>query len=310
MKFRMTAGWPLILISFLCSMACNSDKGNDSDNPPLTTARSEATVTFTSGTVAQNGNTSIHVGNRISLNNIIRTEKNSSLVVQIDDSSVVRLMPESSMKITSPSPENRMLILEKGTILVKVLKLEPKGTFSITSDDVTAVVRGTSFRVMKSGHTTNVSVTDGKIAVFTSGNKDIEHAVIAEPGFTVQADRGKSKTELVLRRSTAAELKETRKIDAVTVLPEKDLSDPKKVNKAGSIIEKEDLRIDTENSFESSVEEKRSMMIRHQSASLEELKHTFNRIDEVTLYSRRVIAGIIISRGMNYEMITPDGHVI
>lgn len=310
MKLHKTAGLFLLLTSILCSMGCNSDKGNDSENPPLTTAHNEATITFTSGKSIQDGSNHIHVGNKISLNDIIRTGKDSSFAIQIDDSSVIRLMPDSSVRIMSPSSKSRILILEKGTILVKVVKLESKRSFEIKSDDITAVVRGTSFRVMKSGHTTNVSVSDGKIAVFTSEKRDTENTIIAEPGFTVQADREKEKTELLLRRSTTAEAREIRKIDAVPVLSENDLSDPKKIKSAGSIIEKEDLRIDKENSFESSVEEKRSAIISHQSASLEELKNAFNRIDEVTLYNNRVITGIIISRGMNYEIITPDGHVI
>lgn len=307
MKLYTTAGLFLLFTAILCSTGCKSDESEDS---PLTTACSDATITFTSGKSVQDGTDNIRVGNKVSLNDIIRTGKESSLAIQVGDSSVIRLMPDSSVRITSPSSKSRILILEKGTILVKVVKLESKRSFEVKSDDVTAAVRGTSFRVTKSGHTTTVSVSDGKIAVFTSGKRDIEHAIIVEPGFTVQADPGKEQTELVLRRSTAAESRETRKIDAVPVLSENDLSDPEKVESTSRAIKKEDQRIDTENSFESSVEGKRSAMISHQSASLEELKNAFNRIDEVTLYNKRVIAGIIISRGMSYEMITPDGHVI
>jgi hypothetical protein len=50
-------------------------------------------------------------------------------------------------------------------------------------------------------------------------------------------------------------------------------------------------------------------LIKEKPKNLEEIKEVFERIDEVSLYSGKVIKGAIISRGENYSILTTGGVV-
>ncbi|MGL4369493.1 MAG: hypothetical protein ACRCUT_07465, partial [Spirochaetota bacterium] len=57
------------------------------------------------------------------------------------------------------------------------------------------------------------------------------------------------------------------------------------------------------------VQEKIAALAAKKNISIEEIKDVYNRIDEITLYNRKVVKGAIISRGTTYQVLTVHGKV-
>ncbi len=304
----------LIILSsiLLCTSACSNDQNDDNGNPPLTTAFNNTAVTYSSGDIIKNGSTVTSgdfTGSNVAINDDIITGRTSSIILQISDYAAVRLMSDSRIRIDSDNSGSPTLTLVNGELLVKVIKLPKDRSFRIKSGNMSAVVRGTSFRVFNGEHAATVSVSEGKVAVYPSGNEqDPSQAIITEPGFTVQVSTTDTKLESLLRRSTIIEENEALRVNAIPILPENEIRNTRALNAVKIRVHEADNQINKESKLINSIDKKRSVIIRRNAGSLAEIKDAFNRIDEITLYNKRTLSGIIISRGSTYGIITPDGR--
>ena len=136
---------------------------------------------------------------------------------------------------------------------------------------------------------------------------------IADEGKTVVVNTSGEQPTVEIREAEKEETEPARRVSEVQLLPD--------LNKAGSgEIDRKRQEIDVIESSKSAVapkptvlqgtkEEKIKQLIAETPKSIEQIKEVFERIDEVSLYSGKVIKGAIITRGMTYSILTTGGVV-
>lgn len=283
------------------------------EEPLATIAGVIPVVTFTLGDVKKikTGITStLAAGEKLAPYDEIVTGKSSLAVIQIKDDSVVRIQENTRLVMETLTDDSKVLNLREGQILAKIVKLDKSKEFSVKTQTVLASVRGTSFRVSQTGSTCTIAVADGKVAVAPADKiADTSSTLIAETGFSVEANKpADAQITTVLRKSTEAENLETKRIESVPIITDADKKSVDELNILFKEVIESDKAIDEELKS-TGANKKQEAIIKKQSGSLTEIKDAFNRLDEITLYNKRVITGIIVSRGSNYQIVTPDGKV-
>ena len=119
----------------------------------------------------------LKVGLNINENDIVKTEKGSTVELQIGDKSLVRVKENSILKIVKlfkdQTAEETKINLDIGKILAKPKDLTEGSSFEIETKSVTAGVRGTEFTVVKTEEgVAKIAVNEGAVSVVK--NIDLE----------------------------------------------------------------------------------------------------------------------------------------
>lgn len=280
-------------------------------------------VTFTYGNLKIN-NQGASVGNRVKENDCLKTSDNSLAVVQISQTAVITLRSNTELKFNNLAVKNDTsqdisLYQNSGSTFHKVIK---KGTaYSVKTPTVTASVRGTSFNVIIGEGSSRVSLLNGKVNVASQVEKLNE--VVLNPGEYVDAAQDKISD---ISRIPADDAEKLTQLDSISAVADADKLTPQKTDTGippvydvipESVKEnllKDDVR---DKPADKTGSEKKGeyipdtkavkALIKKENRTVEDIKTVFNRIDEITLFSGRVIKGAISERGEKYSVITTDG---
>ena len=120
--------------------------------------------------VQYNNISELKVGLNVDESDIIKTEKDSTIELQIGDGSLVRVKENSVLKIVKlfkdQELEETKINLDIGKILAKPKNLTEGSSFEVETRSVTAGVRGTEFIVAKTEEgITKIAVNEGEVKV-------------------------------------------------------------------------------------------------------------------------------------------------
>lgn len=257
-----------------------------------------AEVTFITGTLKIN-NIEASAGNTVVKDDILKTGKKSEATIQITDTAVITLKPETELRfenILRNDDDTRSISMElnEGKTLHNVLK---KGTeYSVKAPTAVASVRGTTFEVSETGLKTYIAVESGTVAVkklsgriknknLTDGQKEGTEEIILTAGQSL---------ELYSAKQSFAEFKKpgARKAPVIKTVSEK--------TKNELIIDRQPDR-----------KKGRKEVIKENTVEITD--ETENKkpqnIDRITLYSGEVFTGTIMERGETYSILTADGII-
>lgn len=257
-----------------------------------------AEVTFITGTLKIN-NIEASAGNTVVKDDILKTGKKSEATIQITDTAVITLKPETELRfenILRNDDDTRSISMElnEGKTLHNVLK---KGTeYSVKAPTAVASVRGTTFEVSETGSKTYIAVESGTVAVkklsgriknknLTDGQKEGTEEIILTAGQSL---------ELYSAKQSFAEFKKpgARKAPVIKTVSEK--------TKNELIIDRQPDR-----------KKGRKEVIKENTVEITD--ETENKkpqnIDRITLYSGEVFTGTIMERGETYSILTADGII-
>jgi len=257
-----------------------------------------AEVTFITGTLKIN-NIEASAGNTVVKDDILKTGKKSEATIQITDTAVITLKPETELRfenILRNDDDTRSISMElnEGKTLHNVLK---KGTeYSVKAPTAVASVRRTTFEVSETGLKTYIAVESGTVAVkklsgriknknLTDGQKEGTEEIILTAGQSL---------ELYSAKQSFAEFKKpgARKAPVIKTVSEK--------TKNELIIDRQPDR-----------KKGRKEVIKENTVEITD--ETENKkpqnIDRITLYSGEVFTGTIMERGETYSILTADGII-
>ena len=228
------------------------------------------------------------LGEELKEGDLVVTGASSFVVFSLGETATVRIQPESSVTLSGiADTANIEMGLEKGGVLNRVNRLSKGATYKIFTPTVVASVRGTVFSAYYEKDTNTIAVKNGRVDVsmknraedvaISDGNTAvIKDAVFERPIDSVEA--------IVLENMTS--LPSVIRIDDTEMsgnLNQEIIEKDKEVNRKleGKIIPK----------------------------TLGEIKEKYQRIDEIILYSGKVVRGVIIERGAYYKVLTTSGYV-
>ena len=134
-----------------------------------------ATVQIANGTVyrvSDSDLTAIKVGEEIKRGERIRTGKDSTAVVKLDDGSLVEMKDRSEFSVNR-NADNITINLERGNVIVQAAKQEGAHHLFVQTDDSLTSVKGTIFSVNHGTKGTRVSVVEGEVHVNYAGKEDV-----------------------------------------------------------------------------------------------------------------------------------------
>ena len=138
-----------------------------------------ATVVATNGTVYRVSDSdliALNVGEEIKRGEKIRTGKDSTAVVKLDDGSLVEMKDRSEFSVKR-SADDITVRLERGNVIVQAAKQEGAHHLFVETDDSLTSVKGTIFSVNHGTKGTRVSVVEGLVHVNYSNQE-----VVLKPG--------------------------------------------------------------------------------------------------------------------------------
>jgi hypothetical protein len=287
------------------------------NNPPGNLIN--ACIIFSSGDVKiiRTGlDASVLPGNTIQEGDRISTGDRSLIVIQISDRDIVRVSSNSILEIrTISNGSDVKLYLERGEVISKVSRLEKNESYMVQTPTVIAGVRGTEFSVSASAKEERVAVLKGNVAVnYAAEEKKLQKKeAIAAGGNTIIINKSSDQTLLETVAITKEEQANIKKISDVEPLPDLNNIKREELDKKQELI----LKIEEELAKELPVKDELKAvkaaqirkLINEKPKSLEQIKEVFERIDEISMYSGKVISGAIISRGEMYSVLTTDGVI-
>jgi len=275
-------------------------------------------VTFIHGSLKIN-NQDAAMGSRIQKGDMLLTGGNSLAVVQISQTAVITLRAGTELKfddlLNNQNETHTILLnLTKGSTFHKVIR---KGSdYSVKTPTIVASVRGTSFEVNTEDNKSRVSLLNGKVKVTTLGS-EIKEAELA-PGQYLDADTAKAG---VISQLTAEDRERLAQLDSISAVTEVEKFTPENGNIVIPDPVKEKLlnEENTNKPSDKTSEIKKtdftpdakalSALIKKENRTVADIKAVFNRIDEIRLFSGRVIQGAISERGEQYSVITTAGII-
>lgn len=304
----------LIAISILIQPSCK--KAGEAES---------GIVTFKVGSVtaARDGAQPVELklADRVATGTVIETGEKSACAVQFGESCVVRIDEGSRFLIVQAGAKELALSLRSGSVMSKLVRSGNR-TLAISTPTALAAVRGTRFSVSYREGRSVVAVNEGTVQVAAERHDESGKAVSAaaqeapvKEGSTAvvaeapkKAGEERPALELTQRPISDTENKSLKKIEVLPIVPDAASKKAEDLEKnQPSIIEKEQ-EIDKTINKGVDEDEVRKMMAR-KDLTLAEIRRTFNRIDEITLYSGKVIKGAILSRGASYSVLTPEGTI-
>jgi len=278
-----------------------------------------ACILFSSGDVkiSRNGaETGVLPGNPVREGDRISTGERSFLVIQITDRDIVRISSNSVFEIRSIMNRNDVkLFLERGEVISKVSRLEKNDNFMVQTPSVIAGVRGTEFSVTVSAAEERVAVLKGNVVVsLITEEKKLTHSEkVAAQGNTIVIKKGSDIPEFVTVAISKEEQSNIGRISGVEMLPDLNNIKREELDKKQEMIlksEEEGVKeVPVKDEMRGAKAAKIRQLIKEKPKSLEQIKEVFERIDEISMYSGKVISGAIISRGEVYSVLTTDGVV-
>jgi transmembrane sensor len=119
--------------------------------------------------------------------NVIATAPTERREVMLDDGSVVKLEPESRLRV-SLGRHDRRVTLERGRVFFRVAK-DANRPFTVEADRTLVRVVGTAFGIEQKDQSTVVTVSEGKVAAHRRDEKKSEVLLVADQQLTVQRSR-------------------------------------------------------------------------------------------------------------------------
>jgi ferric-dicitrate binding protein FerR (iron transport regulator) len=213
---------------------------------------------------------------------LIRTGANSFVILQIDESIVVRIAGNSTVSMKSIlDRKNRELVIHGGKVLSNVAKLPKDGAYKVRTPVIVAAVLGTEFSVTYEPGMAVVAVrrSAGGVAV-VAGRKE----TVAPQGTAVTfTDREKSRVISDVESLELENISKIPMIDGIETKTEAEVRDILEPLLGSEAMPK---------------------------TTLEQIRAKYGRIDIVILYNGRVLEGVILSRGENYTILTTAGKII
>lgn len=301
----------LILLFPFLLLSCTKDKAPAS--------LINACIIFSSGDVKiirTGAETGAHPGNSIQEGDRISTGDRSLLVIQISDRDIVRVSSNSILEIRSiANGKDVKLYLERGEVISKVSRLEKNENYMVQTPTVIAGVRGTEFSVSASAKEERVAVLKGNVAVnLIAEEKKLKTSeALAAGGNTVIIKKVSDNTLIETIAITRGEEANIKKVSDIEPLPDLNNIKNEELDKKQELIKKieEDLakELPAKDELKGARAAKIRKLIIEKPKSLEQIKEVFERIDEISMYSGKVISGAIISRGEVYSVLTTDGVI-
>jgi len=211
----------------------------------------------------------------------ISTGPGAFILLQVADSTVIRIMESSTVEMKSIlSPKNRELMVEGGKVLSAVKKLGKGHLYSKKTATLTASVRGTEYSVFTKTGESTVAVRRGAVEVKVAGTGRSE--TVGEGKAFVLTAKG------VTRSISAAEDSELETISAIPVITGMEGKSEKEIRDIiAPLLGRDGMPEST----------------------LVEMKAKYGRNDTVFLYDGRVLTGVILSRGPVYTILTTGGVI-
>ncbi|HOP29828.1 MAG TPA: FecR family protein [Spirochaetota bacterium] len=256
----------------------------------------EMFVCFYTGTVTQTRNGTaipIEVKGIVQEGDLFTVGEKSTLILQSSDGLVIRCESNTEAVISSITDvTKREITLNKGKLLSSVDKLTKGHGYAVKTPTAVASVRGTQFLTEYDGAKTIVAVGRGVVSVKrTAGAADEK---LTEKGNTAVVEAEKEIVEL--RELNKVETLELAKLEKTPVVEQVEKKTPEQMKDVFKDTEKTDEEINSQ------IEEVSGL-------SPAEMKAKYGRIDVITLYSGRMIQGVIISRGESYRILTTNGTI-
>ncbi|MCU0846215.1 MAG: FecR domain-containing protein [Spirochaetes bacterium] len=311
---------PAFVVMLLC-VSVGLSSCSKKEGPPLA-----AVIVFLAGDVkvgtASTSPRNAELGERISEGDVITTGEKSHATIQIGDRGVTRVERNSRVEIKKLfAAGDGEVFLHRGEVAAKIARLQRSESFMVKSPTAIAAVRGTEFIASYKNGSGKVAVRQGKVAVtaMDEGKETPAGETMVEEGRTavVKVDEAApaEKVTVELRPITELETMKIERAAAITIIPDiekvrvEDL-----VIASAPAVEKEkalEVKIEVEEKKVEAVEkaERMEQLIQKQSATMEEIKEAFDRIDEISLYNGKVLRGAIIERGKQYSILTTNGTV-
>ena len=250
------------------------------------------------------------LGERLSAGDVIATGDKSHATIQIGDRGVTRVERNSRVEITKLfSVGDGEMFLHKGEVAAKIARLQRSESFKVKSPTAIAAVRGTEFIASYKNGSGRVAVREGKVVVtpMEGGKEAPARETLVEQGKTAEirvdeAAPAEAKITVELRPISELEVMKIEILAAAPIIPDIEKAKVEEIVIASApVVEKEkepEPKIVAEEKKERSEEkaEKIEKLIRKQSATMEEIKEAFDRIDEISLYNGKVLRGAIIER--------------
>lgn len=272
-------------------------KGPDAGGPA---AMQPAYVTFHTGSVTierAGAPVSLAVKTAIHDGDLVRVAEKSCLVMQTADGQVTRFEAGTEAVVTSVADARaRSVSLRKGRVLSLVKKLSRDEQYEIRTPNALAAVRGTMFLTEFNGKESVVAVSEGRVSVEGATAQDAA-PVIVEQG--TSAVRAVAAADTVTRPSSAVEKLELSKLAITPVVEDIGERTPAEID---AVFTDKQLR-ETEEKINSSIEDESGL-------SFERMSEKYGRIDILTLYTGRVLRGVIVSRGKQFKVLTAAGPVL
>ncbi len=241
-------------------------------------------VTFYMGKVeVLRGGASLKPAIKMAVNDgdVIATGPGAFVLLQVGESSVIRIMENSTVEMKSIlNPKNREIMVKQGKALSAVKKLGKGENYSVKSATITASVRGTEYSVSAKPGESVVAVRKGavEVTVIDGGSRE----TVGEGKAFTFTDKG------VMRAISAAEDKELEMLSSIPVLSNLDGKSEKEIRDIiAPLLGRDGMPEST----------------------LEEMKSKYGRTDTVLLYDGRAITGVILSRGAVYTILTTGGVI-
>lgn len=183
-------------------------------------ATAEAIATFIMGDVKllrQNeAPRQIKHGDRITVQDIIKTGKNSIFAFQVGESAVIRIAANTSVLIADLlAGKSNKLVLNQGRVLASVKKLIKNSVYEVQTPTLVAAIRGTEFSVNCDKDKSVVAVKEGAVNVQRVDEKSavVEEKIIKK-GSAVEVTKKASE----VRQINKEEKEEFAKVEKITII--------------------------------------------------------------------------------------------
>jgi hypothetical protein len=219
----------------------------------------------------------------------IITSGDSSVCMQIPASTVVRLLPDSTLDMRSILDKGTTTLhLNNGTVLSKLARLDKDKSYSITTPNALLTVRGTIFSVSYKPGTTELLVWEGAVRVqrliSKSSSTGSEDEIIINPGYKAIV------TDIVSVQPMSED--ESLGIKMISPIPYINhidtMDDAAILNMLAKALEKKDTA---------------------RALTFNEIEKKYGHVYRIYLYTGKTILGAVISRDDQWTIVTEQGIV-
>jgi len=284
-------------------------------------------VTFKIGQVSvqrsASGQVELATGDRIMTGDVLTTGEHSAAAIQFSERCVIRVDERTTFRIIRIEDMNLEMFVSEGSVMSKLVRKEDM-KLEIMTRTALAAVRGTEFSVTYKDGQSTVAVSKGQVDTAAVRHDDtgkklakVEKEVPVAAGKTVEVierpatgKEGHGSLSVNLREISDEEKNSLRKIHVIPIIEEPEKKSREELDQIrNSVIEIENEIDGSQNQEvrkEMAQDQVRALLMK-KNRTMEDIRKTFNRIDEISLYNGKVIRGAIMSRGAeDFRIITPE----